>query len=194
MNIQTDTQPIINFPELAVVKIPSLPHISNLTILHSNSCGVTVKGSSTVGKETTMFNHVISCQTPVVLVSNPPPKKIENIDENTSQNLKSNDNKSDQSNLSTESNNIMSEVNTDTQPTETVNSVIESTQVTMTQKQTVSSTPNYARPSGNFSTKEFAELNKIGYPTALAYLKTNAKSAGNRPQTGRGRPTALFTF
>lgn len=194
MNIQTDIQPIINFPELAIVKVPSLPNLSNLTILHSNSCGVTVKGSSTIGKETTVFSHVISCQTPVVLVSNPPPKKQEIISaDNPSQNLESGDNKENNS-IQSDNNMSSSELNTDTQSTETVNSVIESTQVTTAQKEVVKSTPNFARPAGQFSTKEFAELNKIGYPTALAYLKTNAKSAGNRPQTGRGRPTALFTF
>ncbi len=217
--MQTSTIPISSLSIGDIVKIPSLPNISSMTILNINQCGTRVKGSEQSieqeDKKQTFFDYNISNMTPVVKIgvdenirnkSLDKEKKSANIvvDQKSSpeqnyQSIQSVDQK-----LKNESNNMTDQNNQETQ-----NSVVEtpvvSTAVNNTVKaiaQTVQvakevaaakSTPNYVKPTGSFSARAFGEQNNIPYAVALAYLKTNAKEAGKQ-SAGRGRPTILYTF
>ena len=218
-NTNTITTPISSLSIGDIVKIPSLPNISSMTILNINQCGTRVKGSEQSieqeDKKQTFFDYNISNMTPVVKIgvdenirnkSLDKEKKSANIvvDQKSSpeqnyQSIQSVDQK-----LKNESNNMTDQNNQETQ-----NSVVEtpvvSTAVNNTVKaiaQTVQvakevaaakSTPNYVKPTGSFSARAFGEQNNIPYAVALAYLKTNAKEAGKQ-SAGRGRPTILYTF
>ena len=217
---QTPTIPICNLSIGSIAKIPSLPNMGELTILNSNQCGVRVKGSETSNDKTTSFDHTISCQTPVVLVGYNEEIAKENLakqekmrdmfggGENVQsflaeQEIDNKDNKDlednevnkfldilDQSNNNTDKNNqnMQNEQSANNQNTKTEK--VENTENT----DFSSLTNQYTRPSGNFTAREFSDLNKIQYSVALAYLKLNAKDMGKKPGGGRGRPTNLYSF
>lgn len=221
--MQTSTIPISSLSIGDIVKIPSLPNISSMTILNINQCGTRVKGSEQSieqeDKKQTFFDYNISNMTPVVKIgvdenirnkSLDKEKKSANIvvDQKSSleQNYSENQNSQIIQSVDQKQNN---ESNNMTENNQTVSSetpeVVQSTAVNNTVKaiaQTVQvakevaaakSTPNYVKPTGSFSARAFGEQNNIPYAVALAYLKTNAKEAGKQ-SAGRGRPTILYTF
>ncbi len=219
--MQTSTIPISSLSIGDIVKIPSLPNISSMTILNINQCGTRVKGSEQSieqeDKKQTFFDYNISNMTPVVKIgvdenirnkSLDKEKKSANIvvDQKSSLEQNYSENQNDQLIQSVDQKtnnqqNNMSEQNTQVETPE----VVQSTAVNNTVKaiaQTVQvakevaaakSTPNYVKPTGSFSARAFGEQNNIPYAVALAYLKTNAKEAGKQ-SAGRGRPTILYTF
>ena len=220
---QPSSIPISSLSIGDIVKIPSLPNISSMTILNINQCGTRVKGSEQSieqeDKKQTFFDYNISNMTPVVKIgvdenirnkSLDKEKKSANIvvDQKSSpeQNYSENQNSQIIQSVDQKQNN---ESNNMTENNQTVSSetpeVVQSTAVNNTVKaiaQTVQvakevaaakSTPNYVKPTGSFSARAFGEQNNIPYAVALAYLKTNAKEAGKQ-SAGRGRPTILYTF
>lgn len=209
--INSITTPISSLSIGDIVKIPSLPNISSMTILNINQCGTRVKGSEQSieqeDKKQTFFDHNISNSTPVVKIGVDQEIRNKSLDkEKNSANIGVNQNNKviqlsdNQSN--NQQNNMSQETNTQV---DTQTPVVESTAVNNTVRaiaQTVEvakqvaeakNTPNYVRPTGQFSTRQFAEVNNIQYAVALAYLKTNAKEVGKESK-GRGRPTVLFSF
>lgn len=216
-NTNSITTPISSLSIGDIVKIPSLPNISSMTILNINQCGTRVKGSEQSieqeDKKQTFFDHNISNSTPVVKIGVDQEIRNKSLDkEKNSANIVVNQgskviqslNNNNQNSQSDNESNNMSEQNNQTVSPETpvvetstaVNNVVKAIAQTVEVAKQVAdakNTPNYVRPTGSFSTKQFEELNAIPYAVALAYLKTNAKVAGKESK-GRGRPTVLYTF
>lgn len=207
---QTSTISISSLSIGDIVKIPSLPNISSMTILNINQCGTRVKGSEQSieqeDKKQTFFDHNISNSTPVIKIGVDQEIRNKSLDKEKNQaNIVVNQSVDNtQNNQSNNKSNTMSEQNNQNVQSETpvvetstaVNNVVKAIAQTVEVAKQVAdakNTPNYVRPTGNFSTRAFAELNNIQYAVALAYLKGNAKEAGKESK-GRGRPTILYSF
>lgn len=193
-------QPINQLAIGSIAKIPSLPNINSITVLHINFSGVRVKGSETLKDKTTFFDHIVSGQTPVEKIgfdanianqhaekealkegiilqkaekSLAPKEKGDKVEE-SKETIQSDNNKLEENNMSDEN----------TTPETPVTETAQTQEVT---------NQTFVAPAAEFSAKEFAEANKMPYPNALAYLKTNAKETGKR-SNGRGRPTILYSL
>lgn len=211
---QTPTIPISNLSIGSIAKIPSLPHIGDITVLNSNSCGVRVKGTETLNDKTTSFDHTISCQTPVVLVGYNEDVAKENLAKQEKMRdifgdgdkgflaEDNKDNKTDDDKHSTKvenndleaQNNNMTDNNMEQQQNNNSEQNNQTTENSDSPNSFTQMTNSYTRPTGNFTAREFADLNNIQYNIALAYLKLNAKDKGKKTGGGRGRPTTLYSF
>ena len=214
--MQTSTIPISSLSIGDIVKIPSLPNISSMTILNINQCGTRVKGSEQSieqeDKKQTFFDYNISNMTPVVKIGvdeNIRNKSLDNekksaniaVDQKSSpeqngQIIQSVEKTKNESNNMTENNQTVSSVTPEVVQSTAVNNTVKAIAQTVAVAKEVAaakSTPNYVKPTGSFSARSFSESNNIPYAVALAYLKTNAKEAGKQ-SAGRGRPTILYTF
>lgn len=203
-------QPINQLAIGSIAKIPSLPNINNVTVLHINFSGVRVKGSETLKDKTTFFDHIVSGQTPVEKIG---------FDENVAKQHAEKEalregiilQKAEKSLEPAQNNDKMEEDKVIEQIDNTIklknnsnnskiNNKLEENNMSDTTENTtpVESTSEvtnqtFVAPTEQFSAKEFAEANKLPYPNALAYLKLNAKEVGKR-SNGRGRPTILYSL
>lgn len=199
-------QPINQLAIGSIAKIPSLPNINNITVLHINYSGVRVKGSETLNDKTTPFEHIISGQTPVEKVGFNEEVAKEYSDKEELRQSELILSKFEKKIDLVQNNDILKEDKSEEaveQTSESDNKIKQSTKNNMSDENITSETPvvetaqvqnqTFVAPSAEFSAKEFAEANKMPYPNALAYLKGNAKEAGKR-SNGRGRPTILYSL
>lgn len=115
--------------------------------------------------------------------------QLSNSESNNTQQNNKESNNMEQNNV--ESNNTPEVVSTSTAVNNTVKAIA---QAVATTNKLASKTVNYVHPTGQFSTRMFAEQNNnLDYAIALAYLKLNAKVVGKQ-SAGRGRPTILYSF
>ena len=208
-------QPINQLAIGSIAKIPSLPNINSITVLHINYSGVRVKGSETLDNKTTPFEHIISGQTPVekigfnaeiaekfaekeALKEGIILQKVEKTLDSKEKDSKVEEDKvieqidnaiklknSNDSKISNNNNNKLEETKMSDENTTPETPVAETTTEVTNQ--------TFVAPTEQFSAKEFAEANKLPYPNALAYLKLNAEEVGKR-SNGRGRPTVLYSL
>lgn len=194
-------QPINQLAIGSIAKIPSLPNINNVTVLHINFSGVRVKGSETLKDKTTFFDHIVSGQTPVekigfdANIANQHAEKealregiiLQKAEKSLAPKEKGDKVEESKETIQSDNNNRLKETKMSDENTTPETPVAETAQNQQVTNQT------FVAPTEQFSAKEFAEANKLPYPNALAYLKLNAKEVGKR-SNGRGRPTILYSL
>lgn len=194
-------QPINQLAVGSIAKIPSLPNINNVTVLHINFSGVRVKGSETLKDKTTFFDHIVSGQTPVekigfdANIANQHAEKealregiiLQKAEKSLAPKEKGDKVEESKETIQSDNNNRLKETKMSDENTTPETPVAETAQNQQVTNQT------FVAPTEQFSAKEFAEANKLPYPNALAYLKLNAKEVGKR-SNGRGRPTILYSL
>jgi len=194
-------QPINQLSIGSIAKIPSLPNINSITVLHINFSGVRVKGSETLDEKTTFFDHIVSGQTPVekigfdANIANQHAEKeairegiiLQKAEKSLAPKEKGDKVEESKETIQSDNNNKLEETKMSDENTTSETPVAETAQNQQVTNQT------FVAPTPEFSAKEFAEANKLPYPNALAYLKLNAKEVGKR-SNGRGRPTILYSL